>query len=234
MRELIPYGKEGKGIAQAFLRERVVQAQAAITKALGYKSQAAVNAVIRMAGFAAGSMFAKVFIVKRFDPSYARGMLNYRATASYERSKVFAAERGLPLDFRETRDIGYNEGKDLHGGVVMPPQPRPFVASGQSMREVLGSIKVEVRVTADRCRILVKCQAGAIKYTKQYSAFKRIAPLEYARVIDEFDKTMEKLLPQIGRGKAIGRGFHFPAVGTVDIPNRGISAMPEREVARAG
>ena len=127
--------KSGKQITAPMLKAVIAQARGQLQQQIsGRRTEGAINGIIKNALYAGGELFIDVFLMKRFDMSYAKGVLGYRASTAYEQEKITAAQEGRPLSFRKARGIGFNGGVDTHGGVVMAPQPRPFVASGQSMR----------------------------------------------------------------------------------------------------
>jgi hypothetical protein len=186
-----------RGDAIAALKRAVQDANAEFRESLGPGSQRAVDSLLRLAGYRAGMLFVNVFLPKRGDPSYARGPLGYRASVDYEKAKRTYAERNMLMNGRR----------------VMPPQPRPFIMSGDSMRRVLESAQVEVRAYGSKGRmtIRVRCDAGNIKFTPQWGNFTRITDIERQRVLREFNDQCDELFLQTGRrdGDVYTSDFRF-------------------------
>jgi hypothetical protein len=153
----------------------------------GPKKASTVNTHIRNALQAAGDMWIKVFLPKRFDQSYARGVLGYRATKKYEDEKVEAA--GSLYSFTEER--GFSEAAERV--LVASPQPTPFVLTGTSRAGVLSGARVEARVTAKKWVLKVHVNPGKISFTKQYDNFMKIPAIEYQRVVWEVQNNLKKL-----------------------------------------
>lgn len=180
--------KSGSKMTVSKLRSLVAIYRGVLTsKHTGPKLKSTVNAQIREALTKAGEMWIRVFLPKRFDPDYARGVLGYRAKKSYEADKVKNA--GLAWSFTEER--GFSEAKERT--IVASPQPTPFVLTGKSKEGVLSGARVEARVTADRFVLKVHVNPGSISFTKQYKNFMRIPGHEYQRVNAEFEREMRKL-----------------------------------------
>jgi len=155
----------------------------------GPKRISEVNSKIRQALTAAGEMWIRVFLPKRFDPGYARGVLGYRASAKYEAEKVAAAQDGAMYDF--TGERGFAEGKERV--LVLAPQPTPFVLTGTSKAGVLSGARVEARVTQDKWVLKVHVNPGSISFTHQFGNFMRIPITEYQRVVWEVQNQLKKL-----------------------------------------
>ena len=154
----------------------------------GPRKKSTVNSQIREALQAAGEMWIKVFLPKRFVPSYARGVLGYRASAKYEAEKVKYVGR----TFSFTEERGFGDGTDRV--VVVGPQPTPFVLTGTSKTGVLSGATVEARVTSTKWVLKVHVNPGKISFTPQYDNFMRIPKVEYQRVVFEVNKQLSKLI----------------------------------------
>jgi hypothetical protein len=197
--------KSGLTVNSGSLKLLLDDYQKKLDKALAGKSQSAVNSIIRVALNEAGEMWVRVFLPMRFS-DYAISVLGYRATDSYNKEKVEAASAGRALDFHSARSF---EGQDINSGVVIPPQPTPFVASGRSKELCLSTARVEVRATATTGRILIRCQVGVIKFPKQYEAFKSIPAIERKRVIDQVKSTLDHILGFTGPNNVYDSSFRF-------------------------
>lgn len=154
----------------------------------GPKLKSTVNSQIREALQAAGEMWIKVFLPKRFDPSYARGVLGYHASKRYEEEKVAAA--GMTYSFTEERGFAESAERVL----VASPQPTPFVLTGTSRAGVLAGARVEARVTSTKWVLKVHVNPGSISFTRQYQNFMRIPAIEYQRVVWEVNSRLNKLI----------------------------------------
>lgn len=181
--------KTGETLTVSKLRSVIAIYRAALEKQhTGPKMKSSVNALIREALQAAGEMWIKVFLPKRFEPGYARGVLGYRASAKYEAEKVAAA--GMTYSFTEER--GFAEGSERV--LVASPQPTPFVLTGQSKSGVLAGATVEARVTSTKWVLKVHVNPGRISFTRQYANFMRIPTTEYQRVVWEVNSRLSKLI----------------------------------------
>jgi hypothetical protein len=206
--------KTGKTVNVGSLKLVLDEAQKKLSEALEGRSQAAVNAIIRVALNDAGQMWIKVFLPKRFT-EYATSVLGYRTTEAYTREKVLAAEQGRPLNFRSERSIF---GDDINSGVVLSPQPTPFVASGRSRDLCLSSARVDVRVTSSGGRIQIRCQVGVIKMIQQYQSFTSIPAVERQRVIDQVRRNLANMLGQTGPGKPFDKDFRWTSESSRKLP----------------
>ena len=148
---------------------------------------AQINTALRAALLGAGMMWIKVFLPKRFDPSYARLVLGYRSTKAYDLWKF--ANEGKTVSF--TRDYaGFNASRTVGGDVqVMAPQPTPFVLSGASRALALATARPIATVTSTRARLVVKLQLGAINF-RNHDTFTTVPNLEYQRVVEEAERLL--------------------------------------------
>lgn len=197
--------KGGKEVRSGSLKILLDFYQQKINAALEKHSQAATSAIIRVALQDAGEMWRNVFLPKRFS-SYSKN-LGYTANDSYNAMKVEAANAERPLYFKSER--GISESQDLNSGIVIQPQPTPFVASGKSKETVLSSAYVDVKVTKTRGRVLIKCQTGVIRFTRQYEAFLTIPAIERQRVTEQVKKNLEAALLSTGPGKQYTDSFRW-------------------------
>lgn len=212
----------GKVVDSGSLKLLLDDYQKKLDRAIAGKSQSAVNSMIRVALNEAGEMWVAVFLPKRFS-DYARTVLGYRATEVYEAEKVQAAHEGRALDFHSRRSI---PGDDINSGVVLSPQPTPFVASGRSKALCLSTARVEVSATATRGRIQIRCQVGVITFTKQYQSFISIPAIERQRVIEKVRSVLSTILSGAGVNNVYNEEFRYisrrsPTVEERSIPDVG-------------
>lgn len=181
--------KTGETLTVSKLRSIIALYRSALEKQhTGPRKASSVNSLIRSALQAAGEMWIKVFLPKRFDPAYAKGVLGYHATSKYEDEK--AANVGKMFSFTEER--GFSDAAERT--LVVGPQPTPFVLTGTSRAGVLSGANVEARVTANKWVLKVHVNPGSISFTKQYKNFMKIPTVEYQRVVWEVNHRLSALI----------------------------------------
>jgi hypothetical protein len=150
-----------------------------------------INSILREALVAAGWMWIKVFLPKRFEPSYARLQLGYRSTKAYDDWK--AEHVGEEVSW--TRDFaGFTPERTVGGeAVVLAPQPTPFVLSGAGKASALSSAYPVATVTANRARLTVKLKIGAISF-RNHDTFTSVPAVEYGRVLEEAERFLRRRL----------------------------------------
>lgn len=146
-----------------------------------------INAALRAALLGAGMMWIKVFLPKRFEPSYARLALGYRSTKAYDLWKF--ANEGKAVSF--TRDYAKFHAARTVGGVVTvaAPQPTPFVLSGASRELAMATARPYATVTSNTARLVVKLQLGAINF-RNHDVFTTVPEAEYQRVVQEAERLL--------------------------------------------
>ena len=85
-------------------------------------------------------------------------------------------------------------------------------------------VKVSGYSSKGTLRVIVSCNAGVIKFTKQYAAFKTISAVEYSRVLGEIQKRLAELLPQAGKGMPFDRNYRWSG--------RPLQTLQERQLTR--
>lgn len=188
------------------LREIIEVAQEAITRRLGKSSQRATDSIIRKALMAAGEMWVRVFLPKRFDPGYS-GAIGYRTASWYDQLKV--EHIGRPLDFHAAR--GITGGGPSSSAPVIAPQPTPFVLTGESRTAVLSSARVEVRAygSKGKGRILIHVSPGNIARSSKYASFVSIPTIERQRVADEVRRQLTRMTGETGAGLTYDKSFRW-------------------------
>jgi|SRR6185369_15012458 len=158
-------------------------------------SPAGQNALIRLGAYQAGVTWGAIFIPKRFDPAYARGVLGYNAERGYETWKSMNAGK----DVSWTEYVGIDDGgATIH---IESPQPTPFVLSGDSKKHILGQepkVTVVERGGRGYCRVSV--QLGSIAYNRA-DVFTKVTAIELQRFSQEFERNLRKqILPKVMAG----------------------------------
>lgn len=158
-------------------------------------STAGQNALIRLGAYQAGVTWGAIFIPKRFDTSYARGVLGYTAGKDYEAWKVEHAGK----DTSWTEYVGIDDGSaSIH---VATPQPTPFVLTGDSRKHILSQepkVSVVERGGRGYCRVSV--QLGSIAFNNA-DVFTRVTAVELQRFSQEFERNLRRqILPKVMAG----------------------------------
>ena len=174
------------GVVQAASLRALLSAYRFHFKSLELRA-AQINTALRAALLGAGMMWIKVFLPKRFDPSYARLVLGYRSTKKYDLWKF--ANEGKTVSF--TRDYaGFTASRTVGGEVtVAAPQPTPFVLSGASRALAMATARPVATVTSNSARLVVKLQLGAINF-RNHDIFTTVPALEYQRVVEEAERLL--------------------------------------------
>ena len=200
-------GVEISGPSLKFIVESSRKRIKALNDKLGDR---AINAALMAALMIAGYMWIKVFLPKRFDKSYAEGVLQYRASERYKAGKRSAAASGRPY-----------KGADK----VEPPQDTPFVLSGKSRALALAGAYPKASVMSKGSFLLTAVvPRGRITQTPQASRFSYVPAIEKKRIAEAVVSAFEKMIvPSIVSGD-IGTSFqkqHIPRL---------LSQLDERKV----
>lgn len=211
--------KNGKVVSIIDMR-KMIDDYRKVFKQMGFKATGA-NALIRLAAFQAGTTWAKIFIPKRFNPAYARGVLGYGAGKEYEAWK--SRNAGRMASWKEFR--GFPEPHDDLVRVAYP-QPSPFVLTGGSKTAVLGATpKVVVTERGGQGRCSITVPLGMIAF-KRASIFTKVAMVELARFSDEFERNLRKSIRPLAGAGYFPKDFKFTA------SRRGVT-IDERVVSNA-
>lgn len=153
------------------------------------------NSLIRLGAYQAGVTWGAIFIPKRFDPAYARGVLGYTSSRDYEQWKVESAGKDVSWYAHVGMDDG---GATIH---VASPQPVPFVLTGDSRKHILGQeprVAVVERGGRGYCRVTV--QLGSIAFNNS-AVFTKVTAVELQRFSQEFERNLRKqILPKVMAG----------------------------------
>ncbi len=165
-------------------RARIIQLQKGL-------SDRAINAALVVAYTVGGEFWIKVFLIKRFDKSYAEGSLGYRASKMYAEAKRTAASSGDPFRFASRDGSVLGESKR-----VLPPQDRPFVLTGNSMRQALAGARPKVTVKTNGSGSLkVTVPRGDItRNARKNLQFSKVPANEKKRVAEVVLKAFEQIV----------------------------------------
>lgn len=209
-------GRELRGITlRQALQAHMPQLHSLLT------SRGAIQGIIRRACYQGGEMWIRIFLPKRFEMGYARG-LGYGSRQSYDAWK--AKNVGRLVSFGQD----YVGELDTKAVTIAGPQPQPFVLSGASKQSALSTARVAVTMTGgdlSNLKMRVGFQAGAINRGRNHAAFVKLPATEYIRVVAEIERVFRReLMPMVQSGQITNK-YRFSA------PRTGAQAFAARQVA---